>query len=136
MPNATPQINLDLRNSAQTEPGWVNVAASNGQTYSYSYTGGDDGAGGLVQTINRGRDTAPLRVNADRRYKIADTNGCVFTDDPNNQLTWNGNSPYAGSIVDANTAVETAKYTINITDTGNGNCNIPCDPPVRNEPNR
>lgn len=132
MPN-TPQINLDIRNSAQNEPGWVNVVASNGQTYSYSYTGGDDGVGGLVQTTGQGRDTAPLQVNADRRYQLSSSSPCVFSNDPNNQLTWNGQSPYAGSIVDANTAVETAKYTINITDTGNGNCNIPCDPRVINQ---
>ena len=133
MPNATPQVDLDIRNSAQSDPGWVNVVASNGQTYSYSYTGGDDGHGGLVQTTGQGRDTAPLQLIADRRYQLRSTDPCVFTDDPYNQLTWNGQSPYAGSIVDANTAVETAKYTINVTDTGNGNCNIPCDPRVINQ---
>lgn len=133
MPSPTPQIHLDIRNSAQSEPGWVNVLASNGQTYSYSYTGGDDGMGGLVQTTGQGRDTAPLQLDADRRYQLSSSAPCVFTNDANNQLTWNGQSSYAGSIVDANTAVETAKYTINVTDTGNGNCNIPCDPRVINQ---
>lgn len=131
---STPNINLDIRIGGSSDPGWHNVQASNNQTYGYCYTGGDDGAGGLVQTVGQGRDTAPLQVNADRRYQLSSSNPCVFSDDPNNQLTWNGQSPYAGAIVDANTAVETAKYTINITDTGNGNCNIPCDPPVKNEP--
>lgn len=132
MPN-TPQINLDIRNSAQNAPGWVNVPASNGQIYSYSFTGGDDGSGGLVQTVGNGRDTAPLQLNADRRYQIASSNPCVFRDDANQQLSWTGQSPYAGSIVDANTAVETAKYTLNVADTGNGNCIIPCDPLIKNE---
>lgn len=131
MPN-TPQINLDIRNSAQNQPGWVDVKASNDQWYSYSFTGGDDGNGGLVQTVGQGRDTAPIQLNADRRYQIASSNPCVFRGDDNHQLSWNGQSPYAGSIVDANTAVETAKYTLNVTDTGNGNCNIPCDPEVIN----
>lgn len=130
---ATPLIHLDIRNSAQTDPGWVNVAANNGQTYSYRYTGGDDGSGGLVQTVGQGRDTAPLQLDADRRYQIKSPDGCVFTDDANNQLSWNGNGNYAGSIFDANTQVETAKYTMNIIDTGNGNCNIPCDPRVINQ---
>ncbi len=130
---ATPQINLDLRNSAQTEPGWVNVTASNGQPYSYHYTGGDDGAGGLVQTVGQGRDTAPVRLTADQRYQLSSSNACEFADDANSQLTWTGQSPYSGTIVDANTAVEAAKYTLNVTDTGNGNCNIPCDPQIRNE---
>ena len=132
MPN-TPNINLDIRNSAQNQPGWVDVQASNGQTYSYSFTGGDDGRGGLIQTVGQGRDTAPLQLNADRRYQIASSNPCVFEGDDNHQLSWNGQSPYAGSIVDANTVVETAEYTLNVTDTGNGNCNIPCDPRVINE---
>lgn len=130
---ATPQINLDIRNSAQTEPGWVNVQASNQQTYSYRYTGGDDGSGGLVQTVGQGRDTAPVRLSADSRYQLIGSNACVFANDSNSQLTWNGQSSYAGNIVDANTAVETAKYTLNVTDTGNGNCTIPCDPQIKNE---
>lgn len=130
---ATPQINLDIRNSAQTGPGWVNVQASNHQTYSYRYTGGDDGSGGLVQTVGRGRDTAPVQLSADSRYQLIGSNACVFADDSNSQLTWNGQSSYAGNIVDANTAVETAKYTLNVTDTGNGNCTIPCDPQIKNE---
>lgn len=130
---ATPQINLDIRNSAQTGPGWVNVQASNQQTYSYRYTGGDDGAGGLVQTVGQGRDTAPVRLTADPRYQLIGNTPCVFADDSNSQLSWSGQSSYAGSIVDANTAVETAKYTLNVTDTGNGNCTIPCDPQIKNE---
>ena len=133
MPNPTPQVNLDIRNSVQSDPGWINVQASNGQWYSYSYTGGDDGHGGLVQTSGQGRDTAPLQLNADRRYQLSSSNPCVFTNDTHDQLSWNGQSPYAGSIVDANTMVETAEYTINVTDTGNGNCNIPCDPRVINQ---
>jgi hypothetical protein len=58
----------------------------------------------------------------------------VFTGDTQNQLTWNGNSGRAGSIVDANTAVEDAEYTVLVADTGNSNCIIPCDPPIRNQP--
>ena len=42
MPNNTPNINLDVRNFSSGDPGWHNVNASNGQPYSYCYTGGDD----------------------------------------------------------------------------------------------
>jgi len=131
---ATPQVNLDIRFGGSSDPGWVNVAASNGQIYGYSYTGGDDSVGGLRQVVGTGRDTVPLRLNADRRYHIAQ---CVFLNDSNSQLSWSGQSNYAGSIIDANTQVETAKYTINVTDTGNENCTIPCDPRIANiEPTR
>lgn len=128
MPNS-PVIKLDIRFGGSSDPGWTNVTASNGQSYGYSYTGGDDNAGNLHQTVGQGRDVVPLQLTADHRYRIA---GCTITDDPNNQLTWNGNSPYAGTLIDANTAVANAKYTINVTDTGNGNCDIPCDPRVIN----
>lgn len=104
--------------------------ASNNQTYGYLYTGGDDGAGGLDPTVGQGRDTAPIQLTADQRYQIAN---CTFEDDSQHQLSWNG-SGRAGTLIDANSQVETAEYTIVVTDTGNGNCTIPCDPPVNNRP--
>lgn len=128
MPN-TPNIQLDVRLGGSSEPGWVNVSASNGQLYGYHYSGGDDSQGGLMQTIGQGRDTAQLQLVADNRYRIAD---CSFQDDVNNQLSWNGGGR-AGTIVDLNTEVASAKYTVNVTDTANGDCTIPCDPAVVNK---
>jgi hypothetical protein len=128
MPN-TPNINLDIRYGGSSDPGWHNVVASNGQTYGYYYTGGDDGAGGLEQTVGQGRDTAPLQLVADQRYQISGHN---FFNDTNNQLSWNGNGNRAATIIDANNAVETAEYNVIVTDTGNGNCTIVCDPPIIN----
>ncbi len=130
MPN-TPNINLDVRNFSSTDPGWHNVNASNGQPYSYSYTGGDDGAGGLVRVLSQGRDTAPVQLIADQRYQIS---GHTFTNDTQSQLSWSGNGNRAGNIIDANNQVETAEYSITVTDTDNGNCTIDCDPPVKNQP--
>jgi hypothetical protein len=127
---STPNISLDVRNFASSDPGWSNVLASNNQTYSYSYSGGDDGVGGLIQTAGQGRDTAPIRMTADQRYQI---NAVNFVNDDQHQLTWAGNGNYGGSIVDANTQVETAKYTIVISDTTAG-CTVPCDPTVQNKP--
>lgn len=132
MPN-TPQISLDIRLGGSSDPGWKNVKVTNGSTYGYRYTGGDDGAGGLVQTVNpsgNGRDTAPLQLVADNRYQIA---GINFLDDPLNQLSWNGSSGRAGSIVDQNTQVENAEYTVIVSDTQAGNVLIVCDPPIRNQ---
>jgi hypothetical protein len=131
---STPQINLDIRLNGSSDPGWTNVKAGNGTTYGYKYSGGDDGAGGLVQTVDQsgnGRDTAPFQLVADNRYQISGVN---FLNDTQNQLSWNGNSTRAGSIVDANTQVETAEYTVIVSDTQNGNALIVCDPPVRNQP--
>ena len=128
MPN-TPNINLDVRFAGSSDPGWKNVTASNGQIYGYRYTGGDDGAGGLEQTTGQGRDTAPLQLIADQRYQITDHQ---FFNDTYNQLSWSGNSGRAGNIIDANSHVETAEYNVTVTDTGNGDCTIVCDPPIIN----
>jgi hypothetical protein len=131
---STPQISLDIRLNGSSDPGWTNVKAGNGTTYGYKYSGGDDGAGGLVQTVvqnGNGRDTAPFQLVADNRYQISGVN---FLNDALNQLSWNGNSPRAGSIVDANTQVENAEYTVIVSDTQNGNALIVCDPPIRNQP--
>jgi hypothetical protein len=127
MPN-TPNINLDIRFGGSSDAGWHNVTVNN-QAYSYCYTGGDDGAGGLTQTTGQGRDTAPIQLIADRRYVIS---SCDFTGDTQSQLSWSGSGNYAGAIIDANTQVETAEYTIVVSDTGNGNCAIVCDPPIIN----
>lgn len=127
MPN-TPNINLDVRNFASGAP-YTNVAASNGQTYSYCYTGGDDTHGGLDQTVGQGRDTAPIQLIADQRYQISGHN---FLNDTHNQLSWSGNGNRAGTIIDENSQVESAEYCIIVTDTGNGNCTVVCDPPIIN----
>lgn len=128
---STPQITLDIRLGNAPDSTWHNTTASDGSPYCYQYTGGDDGAGGLVQTVGNGRDTAPLRSVADRRYQIV---SCNFLNDPLNQLSWSGNGNYAGSIIDQNSQVETAEYSIEIQDTGNNNVLFPCDPPVTNKP--
>lgn len=123
---STPQIHLDVRNFSSPTP-WVNLDVD-GQAYSYLYTGGDDGNGGLIANVGQGRDTAPIQLDADQRYQIGD---CTFTGDPGNQLSWNGGGR-AGTIIDSNTQVETAKYTVQVVDTGNGNRTVPCDPQIIN----
>ena len=131
MPNTARNATLDVRNSSSSQPGWVNVQASNNQTYSYCYAGGDDNAGGMTVNIGSGRTTLNIRSIADHRYNLT---GCGFTGTGYEQMSWNGNSAQAGEIVDANTGAANVKYTITVTDTGNGNCTIPCDPMIKNVP--
>jgi len=125
----TPVIILEVRFGGSSEPGWHNVSASNNQTYGYRYTGGDDGEGGIVAKVGKGKVSGKVRSVADKRYQIRD---CKFNDDPTQQLDFNG-SGIAGVIIDKNTETLDAKYTLNVTDTENGNCNIPCDPRIVNQ---
>lgn len=124
---------LDVRIGAIDEPGWHKVKASDDQTYSYLYTGGDDNAGGMVVKIGSGVATLAVGSAADRRYHFSK---CVFTGRGRSQMSWSG-SAYAINIRDENKSDADVKYTIVVTDTGNADCTIECDPAIKNiDPNR
>ncbi len=124
-----PIITLDIRFGGSSEPGWSNVSASNNQTYGYRYAGGDDGEGGIVAKVGKGKVSCVVQMVADKRYQIRD---CEFTNDSKEQLAFKG-SGNAGVILDKNTETLDAKYTVHVTDTRNGDCNIPCDPRIINQ---
>jgi hypothetical protein len=127
MPNNN--ASLDVRNFASNEPGWTNVQAPNGQTYSYAYSGGTDGVGGYETRVGNGVQTINVNVAADPRYDIQ---GVTFPGDIQNQLTWHG-SARAGVITDVNTQAEQAHYCVTITDT-QANTTFNCDPMISNDP--
>lgn len=130
---STPTINLDIRIGGSSDPGWTNVIASNSQTYGYLFTGGDDDHGGLIQEVGTPRDTAPLQLIADPRYLIAGSN---FTGDAQQQLTFSAASDQrSATVVDSNSAIETAEYEIQVSDSTAG-CTLACDPIVNNKPKK
>lgn len=121
---------LDVRNfPSNGSDGYTNTTASNNAIYSYKYSGGTDNAGGMDVKVGQGTATLNLSLDSDQRYSIDDVN---FTDDPNNQLAWRGNAPTNGVITDANTAVETAHYSVTVADS-TADCTFPCDPMIDNE---
>ncbi|MES2859215.1 MAG: hypothetical protein V4704_08575 [Pseudomonadota bacterium] len=124
----TPVISLDVRQGSSSDAGWQDVEASNGQTYSFHYSGGDDAKGGVRAIVGKGVVTGPLRLVADKRYEL---DGCLFTDDTHDQLSWSGKGQ-AGSLRDENTKAQTAYYTTIVLDTV-AKCQIPCDPMIKNE---
>jgi hypothetical protein len=130
MPNPH-EISLDVRNFPATE-GWKNTQASNGQAYSYKYTGGDPDTndGTLIFTIGNGNAAVNLNLIADARYNIDNVS---FTGDNANQLTARGNAPGSRVINDQNTEVLNASYKVTVMDTGNNDVTIPCDPPIINK---
>jgi hypothetical protein len=128
MPNNNAQ--LDVRNFQTNAPNWSNVQATNGQWYSYSYTGGTDDHGGYETRTNSGTQTINVQVVADPRYDVTDVR---FIDDDFHQLTWRGSSPKAFVITDANTHDTSSHYCVLITDTQAG-AEIACDPMIKNDP--
>jgi hypothetical protein len=122
-------VTLDIRNSAQTEPGWINVAASNGSIYGYRYGGGSDGTGNVTE---QGRGNADITINliADASYyKMEDV---AFSNDPENQLSRKSIQDLQVVVNDKNDKVESnAYYSITVKDKV-ANCTLVCDPRVSN----
>jgi hypothetical protein len=122
-------VTLDVRNSAQTDPAWTNVVASNGKTYGYRYAGGSDGSGNVVEQ-GRGSEDITVNLIADPNYyKMQDIK---FEDDPENQLSKKSLADLQVVIKDKNDKVESnAYYKITVKDKV-ADCTLLCDPRVSN----
>lgn len=134
MPNNNPtNVCLDVRNFATNGGGWTNVQASNGQTYSYLYSGGNNGGNGsVVYSVGRGNAAITLvfASTTDSRYQFS---AITFTGDNAGQLSTHGNAPRTRVINDQCSATINAQYKVTVLDT-TANVTIPCDPLIRNQP--
>lgn len=127
MPNDS---NANLQVQPGQTPGWSQVQASNNQWYSYQYTGGSDGAGGLEVTVGQGSTTLHVSLDTDsHRYSVSG----VSLNDPSNQLTEN-HSTNNVNIIDKNDAQENGSYAITVADSQANNATIYCDPMIKNVP--
>ncbi|TAN03420.1 MAG: hypothetical protein EPN36_12735 [Rhodanobacteraceae bacterium] len=135
MPANNPtNVSLDIRNFPSNGDGWTNVMASNGQTYSYKYSGGNQPTnnGSIVYGIGGGHAATTLMfaANTDARYRFAEIS---FVNDNANQLTAQGNAPRTRAINDRCDAAIDARYKVTVLDTTE-NVTIPCDPMIQNKP--
>jgi hypothetical protein len=122
-------ITLDVRNaSSGGRDGYVDTTASNGQVYSYKYTGGDNNTGD-VTFHGRGPATVVVHLKSDPRYAIDEVK---FPDDPNSQLS-TGTSPNDTTAViqDKNDQQQTATYKVTVKDSS-ADATVPCDPRIVN----
>jgi hypothetical protein len=127
----TASVSLDVRNFAATQgDGYTNTTASDGATYSYKYSGGTDGNGGVEVITGTGTLTITVHVAADPRYVISDV---TFNNDVGD-LSWAfGENAYYAVITDTDLDNENAYYSVLIRD-GTAGCTMPCDPPIKNIP--
>jgi hypothetical protein len=134
MPNNPTNTTLDVRNSASNGGGWTNVQAANGATYSYLYTGGTQPGnnGAMVFSVGGGNAAITLTFasTTDTRYEF-DT--ISFVNDPNQQLSTQGNAPRTRVVNDKCTDVLDGSYKVLVKDT-TANTTIPCDPTIKNQP--
>jgi hypothetical protein len=124
-------VNLDVRNySSGGRDGYTDVIASNGNTYSYKYTGGSDGHGNVNVTVGRGQASIEVTVGGDPRYNITN----ITFNPADTQFTWHaGGRAAVAVIVDTAVTVVSVKYTATVFDI-NAGCSIPCDPVIHNVP--
>lgn len=123
-------VSLDVRNSSSGgADGYVDVVASNGETYSYKYTGGSDNHGNVDVTVGGGQAAINVTVGGDPRYSITN----ITFNPTDSQFTWRaGGNARVAVIIDTATAVASVKYTVIVTDS-TAHCTVPCDPMIQNK---
>lgn len=138
MPNNPTSVTLDVRNSASNGDGWTNVSAANGATYSYKYVGGNQNSNDGKVVFGVGGGNAAVTLNfastTDTRYQFG-SNAVSFQNDPNGQLSTQGNAPRTRVINDSCSDNLDGTYKVTVTDT-TANTTIPCDPVIQNQPVR
>ena len=125
---------LDVRNfHSPAGSGYTNVTAVNSSNpYSYRYTGGTDGHGGITEIIGQGAVSITVNIQADSRYRIAD---CIFS--VTTDLSWvyiegaPENHHKSIIITDTDVNVIASEYSVKVIDHV-ANLYILCDPPIRN----
>ena len=128
----TASVSLDVRDFGATSgDGYTNTTASNGALYSYKYSGGTDGNGGVEVITGSGTLTLTVTVSADPRYLVSS----VTFDNNVGDLSWAfGSSAYIAVITDTDLDNENSYYSVIIVDNGAGGITLPCDPPITNKP--
>ena len=124
-------VTLKVKPGADHGQGWNTVTASNGQMYSFKYSGGHQDKGGLKTKVGDGAASIDVHVDTDHRYTIDQVH---FTDDAYHQLSWLPAGDSAGAILDLNTQAEDADYAVIVADANAGGATIPCDPMIQNDP--
>lgn len=126
-------VNLDVRNWASNgSDGYTSTSATNGAVYSYQYTGGSDGHGGVEETASAGQATITVSLASDERYRITDI---VFSGDIQGQLSrLLGSDGISAVITDTDSSTGDGYYSVVIAD-NTANCTFACDPPIKNKPN-
>jgi len=132
MPAKNESVNLNVQPGQNNGNGWQSVQALNSQQwYSFKYTGGDNGNGGLKTKTNDGVATIGVTLDGNNnRYSIS---GVSFTGDIQPPQLSSTYTTQSASITDQNTQNLTADYCVNVVDSNTG-LTVPCDPMIQNDP--
>ena len=130
---------MDHRNAVQLDvqkgavAGYTPTYGSDGQLYSYKFTGGDDKHGNVTVTTNEGND---VKIHVSLNSTVFAIDHVEISDDDGHQLTPPpSNSGNNVVIADAHTegVALNAYFLIQVTDTGHPpTLKIYCDPRIVN----
>ena len=123
----TVNVTLDCRNTRTDGGGYTNVEASNGQIYSYKYSGGSDGNGN-VEVVKGTPTEIQVTIQADSRYHVDDT---IVTNDPNRDITVTKADLTATFTDNAEDVEAGIEYSIKVKDTV-ANATFIADPKIDN----
>lgn len=126
-------VTLDVRNfSSGGQNGYTDTTASNGNTYSYKYTGGSDSHGDVYEH-DRGTAIIYVTIRADPRYHVNDV---TFVQPAGHPAEFSKTITGATTvtITDLNDSVGAGSFCVQVLDTV-ANCTVPCDPIIDNRPN-
>src|SRR5204862_6390304 len=98
-------VTLKVKPGTTGGNGWTQTNASNGQSYLFKYSGGEEDKGGLKTKVGDGQATIALSLDTDNRYSIFGVN---FYQDLQHQLSWQptAGSQATGTITDLNSIAE------------------------------
>ncbi|GAA0856075.1 hypothetical protein [Aliiglaciecola litoralis] len=124
-------VTLDVQKSASVVGSkYINVQATNGQEYSFRYTGGSDGDGGITEIIGSGPSNITVTVSGFPRYEVSDIQ---FDNNDHNDLSHRVSADKS-SVVITDTDVDPLNgyYKVLIKDTSAPQALLWCDPPIKN----
>lgn len=132
IPDRNPKVVLHVQDRSHDGKGdFINVTASNGEVYSYKYTGGNHGCGqgSVVLYVGGDATTIQVEVVAQNRYSIV----AIECRDDLDQLTCEEASGH-WTITDACSREINAYYKVIVADRKAKNATIACDPMIVNQP--
>ena len=125
---------LDISDSPPADDGWTPVNASDGNRYSYRFSGGTHPHrnGHITHPVDEVTKTVTLKLH--KRLKdryMFDRPVFIFDDD--NQLSWHHVTKHSAKFDNKCLKEMDAHYGVRVIDSGNRNATLFCDPAIKNK---
>lgn len=125
-------VSLDVKDShSDASTHYVNVRADGGQDYSFKYSGGSDGYGGITEIIGSGSSKITISVNDHPRFHIV---SCTFIHNEKGDLSCVISADKKNVVItDSDVDAFDGYYKVVVKDNNAAQALVPCDPPIKNK---